>query len=129
MKTKEDFINKVHLVISIIIVIPAAIIYGFDVETSLEMYAETIDEQNFNKAIMGLYLGFSVLWTLGITKKDYFKTAIISNIIFMLGLASGRILSIVFDGIPSPGFFYGTIGELILGVYGLFILKRLFKKA
>jgi len=127
MKTKQDFVNKIHLVISIIIVIPAALIYGFEPKLLLDMYAETVDERNFHMAIMGLYLVFSLLWILGITKEDYFKLALISNIIFMSGLAFGRILSIFLDGLPTSFYLYGTIGELVLGVYGVYVLSKLSK--
>jgi hypothetical protein len=72
---------------------------------------------------MGLYLAFASLWILGIFKNDYWKTATITNILFMLGLGFGRIISIIFDGIPSTIFILGTIGELVLGFYGWYQLK------
>jgi len=91
IKTKQDFIRKVHLIISICIVVPVAFIYGFKPELSFDMFLETVDEHNFYKAVMGLYLGFSTLWIFGIFKAEYFKTAIITNMIFMLGLGFGRM--------------------------------------
>ena len=104
--------------------IPVAFVYGFKPELSFDMYLETIDEHNFYKAIMGLYLGFSSLLFLGIVKMAYFKTAIISNIIFMLGLGIGRVLSIFMDGIPTFGYVFGTFAELFLGGYGLLVLRN-----
>lgn len=89
------------------------------------MALETIDEHNFYKAIMGLYLGFSALWILGVFKNQYLKTAVITNLIFMLGLGFGRIISILMDGIPTSGYVFGTVAELFLGFYGLWVLKRL----
>lgn len=124
LKTKDDLINKIHLIISVFIVIPVAFVYGFKPELSFDMWLETIDEHNFYKAIMGLYLGFSVLWILGVFKPNYLKMAIITNMIFMLGLGFGRVLSILLDGIPTSGYIFGTIAELFLGVYGLWVLKR-----
>ncbi len=124
IKTKKDFINKIHLIISVIIVIPIAFVYGFKPELSFDMFLETIDEHNFYKAIMGLYLGFSILWILGVLKSNYLKIAIITNIIFMLGLGSGRVLSILIDGMPTFGYIFGTIAELFLGIYGIWVLKR-----
>ncbi len=124
IKTKQDFINKIHLIISVIIVIPIAFVYGFKPELSFDMFLETIDEHNFYKAIMGLYLGFSILWILGVLKSNYLKMAIITNIIFMLGLGSGRVLSILIDGMPTFGYIFGTIAEQFLGIYGIWVLKR-----
>ncbi|WP_034060480.1 DUF4345 domain-containing protein [Lacinutrix jangbogonensis] len=124
IKTKTDFINKIHLIISVCIVVPTAIIYGFKPELSFDMFLETIDEHNFYKAVMGLYLGFSTLWLLGIFKAHYLKIAMTTNIIFMLGLGFGRVVSILLDGIPTFGYVFGVIAELFLGFYGLWVLKK-----
>lgn len=128
LKTKSDFINKIHLIISVCIVVPVAFVYGFKPELSFDMFLETVDEHNFYKAIMGLYLGFSLLWILGVFKSNFLKPAILTNIIFMLGLGFGRVLSILIDGTPTSGYIFGTIAELFLGFYGLWILnKRIIK--
>ncbi len=121
---KNDFINKIHLIISICIVIPTAFIYGFKPELSFDMFLETIDEHNFYKAIMGLYIGFSMLWILGVFKTKYFQIALITNMVFMFGLGFGRILSIIIDGIPTSGYIFGTLAELFLGFYGIWVLNR-----
>lgn len=124
LKTKDDIINKVHLIISICIVIPVAFVYGFNPGLSFDMFLETTDEHNFYKAVMGLYLGFSILWILGVLKSTYLKIAIITNIIFMLGLGLGRVLSLIIDGIPTIGYVFGTLAELFLGIYGVWVLKQ-----
>jgi len=129
IKTKKDFINKIHLIISICIVIPVAIVYGFKPELSFDMFLETVDEHNFYKAVMGLYLGFSILWILGILKTHYLKIAIVTNIVFMLGLGFGRVASILLDGLPTSGYLFGTVAELFLGLYGLWVLKQINNKA
>ena len=74
---------------------------------------------------MMLYLGFAILWILGIRKQEYTKTALISNCIFMFGLAMGRIVSIVIDGPPGYIYLFGTFGELLIGVYGFWMLGNL----
>ncbi len=118
-------IQNIHLVISILIVASVAIQYGFKPDFQFELYPKTVDEHNFFKAIMGLYLGFSIVWILGIVKPNFLKMALITNIVFMLGLGFGRIISLLIDGIPTSGYVYGTIGELILGFYGLYVLGKL----
>lgn len=125
LKTKEDIINKIHLIISVCIVIPVAFLYGFYPDFQFELFPKTVDEHNFYKAIMGLYLGFSALWLLGIYKSKYLRVAIITNLIFMLGLGVGRVCSLIVDGIPTFAYTFGTIAELFLGIYGIWILKRL----
>ncbi len=113
-----------HLIISVIFVIPAAIVYGFSPNT-FELFPRRINAYSFCKAVMGLYLGFSLLWMLGVFKSAHLKNALISNMIFMLGLGFGRVLSMIFDGVPTVVYALGAIGELFLGVYGVWVLKRL----
>tara|TARA_R110002072_G_scaffold63367_1_gene157713 strand:+ start:406 stop:654 length:249 start_codon:yes stop_codon:yes gene_type:complete len=78
LKTKQDFINKIHLIISILIVVPVSFAYGFNPSSGFDIYLNTNDEHNFFKAIMGLYLGFSALWILGVFKPQFLKLALIS---------------------------------------------------
>ena len=123
IKNKEDFITKTHMIISVLIVVPIAFIYGFNPDTQFNIHLNTIDEHNAFKAIMGLYLGFSILWILGIFQKKYLKLALVSNMIFMLGLGFGRLLSLALDGTPTFAYVFGTFGELVIGFYGAWLLK------
>jgi hypothetical protein len=121
--------QNIHLIISSIIVIPGAFIYGFQSDLLFDASIKTIDQATIFKAIMGLYLGFGSLWIVGILKPNYWKTATISNMLFMLGLGFGRIVSLVADGIPSTIFVLGLFGEMLLGFYALSQLKRIEMKA
>jgi hypothetical protein len=76
------------------------------------------------RAILGLYLAFSTFWIMGILKPDFWKMATLSNFIFMIGLVAGRMLSMILDGIPSPAFSYGIIGELILAIFALYQYRK-----
>jgi len=73
---------------------------------------------------MGLYLGMVILWVTGIFKLLYWRTATISNIFFMLGLASGRIISLIIDGVPSISFLVGLALELTLAFWGITNLNK-----
>ena len=106
------------------VVIPAAIIYGFNPEQLFDIYLNTINEQNAFKAFMGLYIGFSILWVLGVFNTSFLKTALITHVVFMLGLGFGRLLSTIVDGFPTLIYLFGMFGELILGFYGIWILKK-----
>jgi hypothetical protein len=122
---QSHFILKnLHLFLSTIIVTIVAFVYGFQPNILFDVTIDSIDEATIFKAIMGLYLGFSSLWIIGILKPAFWKTATLSNMIFMLGLAFGRVISIFFDGIPSIVFVLGTIGELTLGFYAWYQLKK-----
>ncbi|MBC7523864.1 MAG: DUF4345 domain-containing protein [Flavobacterium sp.] len=117
-------LKNLHLILSSIIVIPVAIVYGFCPHLLFQITINSINEHSIFKAIMGLYLAFGLLFILGICYRHYWKTATQVNILFMFSLAFGRIISFVFDGFPSPVFLFGTLGELILGFYGLLQLKQ-----
>jgi hypothetical protein len=116
--------SNLHLTISILIVVTIAFVYGFKPDLWFDVKVLTIDEFNIYKAIMGIYIAFSVLWFIGIIKEYYWQAATISNFLFMLGLAFGRIISLILDGIPSTLFLLGTIGELTLGFYAFYQFKN-----
>ena len=122
LKTKQDFTDKIHLIISVAVVIPVAFVYGFFPEILYRIPVTSVDQQNALKSLMGIYLGFSSLWLIGIYKPAHLKLALVSNMVFMLGLGFGRCASLILDGLPSPLFAVGTAGELILGFYGLSVL-------
>ena len=65
-------------------------IFGFEVE-NLEL-------KNIFRAIMGLYLAIGTYWIIGIVKPKHWQIATITNVLFMSGLAFGRILSTFLDG-------------------------------
>jgi hypothetical protein len=48
---------------------------------------------------------------------------VIAEVFFMLGLACGRVLSIVVDGVPSALLVAYTIVEVALGVWGILVLR------
>ncbi len=72
---------------------------------------------------MGLYLGFSFFWILGAINNTYWKAATLSNIIFMGGLAFGRLLSFALDGI-SYQYILGLILEVFFMILGVYNLKK-----
>lgn len=125
---KKDIISKIHLIISVLVVVPVAVIYGFSSNLIFDISPETVDEANFLKAIMGLYFGFSVIWLLGIFRAGYLKLALLTNIVFMLGLGLGRLLSLFVDGTPTLAYQFGTFAEILLGVYGFWVLRSKYIK-
>lgn len=120
---KSKLLKNIHLIISTLIVIPIGVIYGFCPDLLFDVKINSIDEGNILGAIMGLYLAFAMFWIVGIFKTEYWKSATISMMLFMLGLGFGRIISMIHEGIPSMIFLIGTVGELILGFYALYQLK------
>ena len=72
---------------------------------------------------MCLYLGVSAVWIAGVLKPNYWKVATQLNILFMLTLGTGRLLSMAADGLPTDGYIFGVVAELSLGMYALYQLR------
>jgi uncharacterized YccA/Bax inhibitor family protein len=125
---KNRVIKNTHLLISSAVVLPVSLVYGFFPEVFFKLSINTVDEKNILKAIMGIYIGFAVLWILGIFRNKFWKIATVSNFIFMFGLALGRITSMISDGIPSKILLLGVFGELVLGTYGVYVYQFLENK-
>jgi uncharacterized YccA/Bax inhibitor family protein len=125
---KNRVIKNTHLLISSAVVLPVSLVYGFFPEVFFKLSINTVDEKNILKAIMGIYIGFALLWILGIFRNKFWKIATVSNFIFMFGLALGRITSMISDGIPSKILLLGVFGELVLGTYGVYVYQFLENK-
>lgn len=88
----------------------------------MDVKIEGTDLKHILRAVMGLYLGMIALWVIGALRLNFTRAAVISEIFFMLGLASGRLLSIAVDGIPSNPLIVYTIVEIVLGIWGIWVL-------
>ncbi len=85
---------------------------------------EGIDLSGIFRALMGLYIAMTIFWIVGIIRSEYWTAATISNVFFMSGLAVGRIVSLLLDGIPSYSFLAGLIVEILLAVWGIINLRK-----
>lgn len=128
---KDNFswiLNRLHLIISVIIVVPTAFVYGYSPTTLLSQHLDipvtTIDLSNFLRAIMCFYLGVSSIWVFGILKNKYWKSATQLNVLFMLTLGCGRLLSMLIDGMPTGGYVFGVIAELMLAALAFYQLRK-----
>ena len=101
-------------------VAPAAVL-----PTILDLTVVGTDQTHIFRAIMGLYLGMIALWVVGAFRPDFSRAAVIAEVFFMLGLACGRVLSIIVDGIPSILLVGYTIVEIAMGLWGILILRKL----
>jgi len=63
---------------------------------------------------MGLYVGFGLFWFLSALSNRPRNTAVLTTFIFAAGLVSGRIISLVADGLPSPLLVGYTVAELAI---------------
>jgi hypothetical protein len=119
--------KALHLKISAIVILIIGLAYGVSSNkiflNLFDFTVQTTDLKNIFRATMGLYFGMVAIWIAGIIKPRLWVTATITNIAFMGGLAVGRVISLLADGIPSAIFLWGLAAELILACWGVFNLK------
>jgi hypothetical protein len=73
---------------------------------------------------MGLYLALIIFWLIGAFKVQVRQAALYSLIVFMFGLAAGRILSLIIDGMPHWLLAVYLVLELVFGVLGILLIKK-----
>ena len=126
MTTKKA--QKSLLVFAAIGLIPIALGYGFMPEKTLTpLYgfdASNINLKHIMRAVMGLYFGQVIIWLLGAFKDPIRRPAMYCLVVFMLGLAAGRILSLIIDGISHWLLIVYLILELTLGIIGLKLIMK-----
>ncbi len=118
--------RNLHLGISATVVIIAGLLYGLVAEMTLlyffDFRVDELELQNIFRAIMGLYFGFAIYWIIGIRKSKYWEAATLSNVIFMGGLATGRLISTILDGV-SLQWLIGLILEFFMMAWGIYNLR------
>ena len=72
---------------------------------------------------MGLYLALVVFWIIGAFKESMQTAALWSLTVFMFGLAEGRLLSLVLDGLAHPLLSVYLVLEVVMGFVGLALLS------
>ncbi len=121
--------TRVYLLISAASLLPVALSYGIApavvLPKVLDLTVEGADLTHILRAVMGLYLAMIVLWVLGALRPNFARAAVMAEIVFMFGLAAGRVLSILVDGVPSILLVGYTAVEIGLGCWGILILKKL----
>lgn len=116
------------LILAVLGLIPIALSYGLFPPITMHFLfgieAEGINFVQIFRAIMGLYLALALFWLLGAYKQKYRLPALYSLVVFMLGLGSGRLLSLVIDGMPHWLLFVYLLLEIGLGLTGIFMIKK-----
>ena len=122
MRIKQAFLILAFVTVSII-----ALLYG----VSPQWFARTflgVEDLNLNvahilRAVMGLYLGLALFWLFAASSAKHRNTAVLTTLVFAGGLLSGRIVSLVADGIPSPLLVFYTVLELALVPVAIWVYR------
>ncbi len=121
-------LRQIFLLIVAVGLIPIAMSYGVMPQKSLLfLFDVSIADTNsvhIFRAIMGLYLGFALFWILGAFDVRLRHAALYSIVVFMFGLAAGRGLSVIVDGMPHWLLIVYLLIELVFGGIAVFLLKK-----
>jgi len=124
----ERMKTRAFLIFCAIGLVPIALGYGAKPSVSMDLlFGITVDSTNLThimRAVMGLYLGMVVLWLWGAFSKSMEGPALVACAVFMLGLAAGRILSFIMDGLPHWLLIVYAVLEIVLGLTALALCRR-----
>jgi len=119
--------SRIFLLVAAVGLTPIALSYGLAPSSSLDylfgLPIDSVNGRHIFRAIMGLYLALAGFWVGGAFSESLTRPALLSLVIFMLGLAAGRILSLVVDG-PPHWLLWAYLGlEIAFGLVGLSLLR------
>jgi predicted membrane protein len=127
-KSTVDKLQKALLLFVSVGLIPIALGYGLVPEKSMDyLFGVSVTEINLThilRAVMGLYLALVIFWVIGAFRDQLRQAALYSLVVFMFGLAAGRILSLIVDGVPNWLLILYTILELGFGTIGLLLVRK-----
>jgi hypothetical protein len=119
--------TRFFLIFCAVGLVPIALGYGAKPSLTLEaVFGITVDTTNLThimRAVMGLYLGMVVLWLWGAFRASMEGPALVACAVFMLGLAAGRILSFVMDGMPHWLLIVYAVLEVVLGLIAVILYR------
>ena len=92
--------------------------------TFLAFDVASVDLKHIFRGVMGLYIGLGVFWALASRRTAWHSAGITSVILFMAGLAGGRVLSMVVDGVPSLLLVVYFFVEVAMAVGGVYLLRK-----
>jgi hypothetical protein len=120
--------QNILLIVSGIGLIPIALSYGIVPDHTLTplfgFSVTNISLTHILRAVMGLYLGQIAIWFLGAFNPNLRRPAMYCLIVFMLGLAAGRLFSFIIDGISHWLLIVYFLLEVLFGFTGIVLLKK-----
>lgn len=119
----NERLQKSLLLITAIGLVPIALGYGFMPEKTMTLLygfdVSNVNLKHIMRAVMGIYFGQIIIWILGSSKPSIRRPAMYCLVVFVLGVAGGRMISFIVDGMSHWSFTVYLILELIIGLFGL----------
>jgi hypothetical protein len=121
-------IKKLYLIVAFATVAVIALLYGvapaWFAQSFLGVANLDIGFTHILRAVMGLYIALGLFWLYAAFDTRYRNVAVLTTVIFCVGLVSGRLISLVADGRPPPLLLLYAAMELALAPIGLWVWKQ-----
>ena len=119
--------TRIFLIFCAVGLVPIALGYGAKPSATLDaLFGIKVDTTNLThimRAVMGLYIGMVVFWLWGAFRRSMEGPALAACAVFMLGLAAGRILSFIMDGLPHWLLIVYAALEIVLGLIAIILYR------
>lgn len=131
--TNESKKTPAFLIFCAVGLLPFGLGYEIKPSVTLEFVynikLDTTDLNHFIRAVGGLYFGVVVFLLYGAFRKAMADKALAACVVFMFGLAAGRTVSLILDGLPQGRLVVFTAMEIALGVVALLLYRGQVKSA
>lgn len=122
-------LKKALLVVSFGTISVIALLYGISPKWFFKTFlvdsqVPSIDQAHILRAVMTLYLGLGGFWLFCAFSDEYRDAGIVVLAVFCGGLVTGRLISVLVDGAPSPILWVYIAMELSLVPVCIWLLKR-----
>lgn len=121
-------IKKAYLILAFAMASVIALLYGVSpawfARTFLGGTELSSDLAHIFRAMMCLYLALACFWLFAAFSETHRNSAILTTIVFCGGLVTGRLMSFLIDGQPSPLLIFYAAIELLLVPIGYWIYTR-----
>ncbi len=119
---------RLVLLLAAVGLVPIALSYGLmpgsSIPVLLAFPVEGTNQTHVFRAIMGLYLANALFWLAAASKPELQRPALWVLFLFMSGLAVGRILSILIDGVPNGILLFFLAAEIAFAALAAVSLKN-----
>ena len=121
-------LKKALLILSFATISAIALLYGVSPTWFFEQFLvgsepPSIDQSHIMRAVMMLYISLGGFWLFSAFSEKYRDAGILILCLFCGGLVSGRILSTMIDGTPSPILIVYILMELSLVPICIWLLR------
>ena len=122
-------LKKGLLVIAFVTICIIALLYGASPQWFFETFLvdsqnPSIDQSHILRAVMMLYIALGLFWLYSAFSDKYRDAGLVVLAVFCGGLVTGRILSVIVDGTPSPLLSVYIFMELSLVPVCIWLLRR-----